>query len=298
VHTVKKYRKYILLAIFAAMVCYWGSDWLLNQFSGPLASLAARKTELTHEIRQVKRQLQLARKAAKEMNLWRAQSLPTDVERARSAYQEWLAELVEHVQLLNSGVDSGEPASHKGMAHATSIGFSAHGRGTLAQLTRFLYDFYSAGHLHQIRSLSITSVSGSEMLELVISIETLVLPNADRKERLSSKRSDRLASDRIEDYQSIVERNLFGVGGSAQVTDYAFLTAVNYVDGQPEAWFSIRTNDSVLKLRRGEQLEVGSFKGTIAAITDTDVIVESEAERWLLTVGENLSQAAALPPEY
>jgi len=88
------------------------------------------------------------------------------------------------------------------------------------------------------------------------------------------------------------------VGGSAQVADYAFLTAVNYVDRQPEAWFSIRTNDSVLKLRQGERLEIGSFKGTIAAITDTDVVVESEGERWLLTVGENLSQAAALPPEY
>jgi len=295
---VSKYRKYILLAIFGAMVCYSGSDWLLGQFSGPLASLEHRKVELRHEIRQVERQLDHAHKTAKEMDLWKAQSLPSDVEQARSAYREWLLELVGHVQFVDPNVDSGEPVNRKGMAHATSLSFSLRARGTLAQLTRFLYDFYSAGHLHQIRSLSITPVQGTEALDLAISIEALVLPNADRKELLSSKRSNRLASERVDDYQSIVERNLFGVGGSAQVADYAFLTAVNYVDRQPEAWFSIRTNDSVLKLRQGERLEIGSFKGTIAAITDTDVVVESEGERWLLTVGENLSQAAALPPEY
>ena len=295
---MNKYRKYILLAIFGAMACCWASDWLLGQVSGPLTALTLRKTELSRDIRQMRRQLGRARSALKELELLKAQSLPSDVERARSAYQEWLAELAEHVQLLDSSVDSGEPVNRKGMAHATSIAFSVHGRGTLAQLTRFLYDFYSAGHLHQIRQLSITPVQGTELLDLAISIDTLVLPNADRKERLSSKRSERLASERIEDYQTIVERNLFGVGGSAQVADYAFLTAVNYVDHQPEAWFSIRTTDSVLKLRQGERLEVGSFKGTIAAITDTDVIVESEGERWLLTVGENLSHAAALPPEY
>jgi hypothetical protein len=295
---VNKYRKYILLAILGAMMLYFGGDWLLSQFSGPLAAIRRRKVELTHEIRQVENQLDRARKASKEMDRWRAQSLPSDTERARSAYQAWLADLAEHVQLIDRNVVSGEPVKVKGMSHATTISFSLHGRGTLEQLTRLLYDFYSAGHLHQIRSLNITPLAGTEMLDLSIAIDTLVLPNVTRKDRLSSKRSDRLAFDRIEDYQPIIERNLFAVGGSAQVADYAFLTAVNYVDSQPEAWFSIRTSDSVLKLRQGERLEIGSFKGIIAAITDSDVIVESDGERWLLTVGDNLSQAAALPPEY
>jgi len=175
---VSKYRKYILLAIFGAMVCYSGSDWLLGQFSGPLASLEHRKVELRHEIRQVERQLDHAHKTAKEMDLWKAQSLPSDVEQARSAYREWLLELVGHVQFVDPNVDSGEPVNRKGMAHATSLSFSLRARGTLAQLTRFLYDFYSAGHLHQIRSLSITPVQGTEALDLAISIEALVLPNA------------------------------------------------------------------------------------------------------------------------
>ena len=103
---------------------------------------------------------------------------------------------------------------------------------------------------------------------------------------------------RFEDYLPVVRRNFFGVGGSPDPTDFTWLTAVSSVDGQPQAWFTLRSEDRVLKLREGESLDVGQFHGTIAAIDDADVILQSEGERWLMTIGENLSQAFALPPEY
>jgi hypothetical protein len=55
----------------------------------------------------------------------------------------------------------------------------------------------------------------------------------------------------------------------------------------------------------GDPLVIGSFEGIVAEIhiDDCHVIIEStgkngEAERWLLSLGETLSQAVALPPGY
>jgi hypothetical protein len=294
---VNKYRKQILFGVLIAILLYYGGDWLLETLiRGPLAALDSRKDSLGEEIAKTERDLARFRKQSKDMDLWRRQSLPSDPEKARSLYQAWLLELVKHVEMTDSNVDSSEPASRKGMFRVISV--ALRGRGSLEQLTRFLYDFYSAAHLHQIRTLSITPIQGKDLLDLSITVEALILPTADRKERLSSRHSDRLASDHLEDYLPIVQRNLFGMGGGARVADYAYLTAVNYVDGAPEAWFSLRTNDSLLKLRKGERLEIGSFKGVIAEISDADVILESDGERWLLSIGESLAQAAALPPEF
>jgi len=292
-----KSRKNILLAAFAAMLLIYVGNWLWeNMVEAPLEKRRAKTVRLQEDVEKRKLQLARARKAAKELAVWEDQSLPSDTEVARSLYQAWLLELVEHVKLANPHVDSGNPVGRKGLYHALS--FSLRGRGTLRQLTVLLFEFYRADHLHQVRSLGITPLEGADQLDLSISIEALVLPGADREDRLSRQTSDRLASAELADYEMIVRRNLFGSGDGFDPTDHTYLTAVTYSDGQAEAWFTMRVNDKVLKLRKGQNLQVGQFNGTVAEIADTDVILESDGERWLLTVGENITQAFALPPEY
>jgi hypothetical protein len=292
-----KYRKPILVAALMVMALFYAGDWLLrNQFEGPLESSHKRTARLQEEIAARQRDLEKARKAAKTLDRFKAQSLPSNPEVARSLYQGWLLELVGQVGLTNPKVDSSEPLNRKGMYHQLS--FSLRGRGTLEQLARFLFAFYRVDHLHQIRSLSATPLQGTEELDLSVGIEALALAQADRKDRLSTRTSDRLASNKFEDYQVIAQRNLFGASVTSDATQYTFLTSVNYVDGQPQAWFTIRTSDEILKLREGETLEIGPFKASVSGITDSDVIIESEGERWLVTIGESLTEAAALPPEF
>ena len=206
---------------------------------GPCKNGGPKPIRLRDDI--AKRELDLAkfRKASRESKPGKAQSLPSDTEVARSLYQAWLVELVGSAGLSNPNVDSGEPVSRKGMYN--SLSFSVRGRGTLKQLTKFLFDFYRADHLHQIQSLSLTPVPRLEELDFAISIEALSLDNAAHKDQLSDHVSDRLASEDLADYQSIVERNLFGVGGGgADEADFAYLTAIIEVNGQPEAWFTLR----------------------------------------------------------
>jgi hypothetical protein len=171
-------------------------------------------------------------------------------------------------------------------------------------LTRFLYEFYDAGHLHQIGSLGITPVPNTDDLDLSITIEALALYDATdqdgqpREDQLATGRSDRLASDSLDDYHVIVDRNVFGIGGSPDVTEYTYLTAVTETEGRPVAWFSLRTLGETRKLGEGEDLEIDRFSAKVTEIDGSDVILESGGGRWLLTIGDSLAEAYALPPEY
>lgn len=295
---IDKYRKPILYGILAAMFLFYLGDWFLQNAveQGPLQDRRNTIAGLESDIEKRESRLLHAREIGKQLTVLEARSLPSDVEIARSLYQGWLLELVNYVELSAPNVDSGNPLSRRGLFNV--ISFSVRGRGTLEQLTRFLYIFYRAGHLHQIRSLAITPLKGTELLDLAISIEAIALPTADRKAKLTSLQSDRLAYDTLDEYDVIVRRDLFGAGGASEATDFTYLTAVNYVNGEPEAWFDIRTDAKLLKLRQGDTLQIGPFEGTIAEIADTDVVLQSGSERWLLGVGENLAQASALPPEF
>jgi hypothetical protein len=290
-------RKNLMLLVLGVILAFYAGEWLLDKLlTAPLDARNAKTKVLEGDLQKRKAELAKARQAGKKLSDWERQSLPSDTEVARSLYQGWLLELVNHVGLADPNVNSNEPASYKGQF--TTLGFSIRGRGTLEQLGKFLFEFYSAGHLHQIQSIVITPLQKTGELDLSITIDALALPGADRKDRLSAERSDRLASAKPEDYRSIVQRNLFAVGGGLDPTDQTYLSAVNYVDGEPEAWFTLRNSDELLKLRKGSRLEIGQFSGKLIEIDDADVILESDGQRWLLTIGDNLTEAYALPPEF
>jgi len=313
-----KYRQYILVAVLAAMLLYFGGEKLWDTLvTQPLADRNSKVERIRREIEKQHDQLARGRKQAEQLAGWESRSLPSNPEMARSLYQAWLFELLKHVGLSGPSVDAGEPANRRGLYE--SLAFTVRCRGTLEQLTQFLFEFYRAGHLHQIRSLSITPIGKMGELDLAISIDALILPTADREDRLSEAVSDRLAFDKLDDYHVIAQRNLFGLANAADPADHTYLTAINYVDGVPEAWFSVQTGDKIarvstagspgsappeagkeqtgtLRLHKGETFRVGQFQGTVVEIDGDDVVLDSANQRWLLTVGENLSEASALPP--
>lgn len=291
-------RKILLFVALGAFLVFYAGEWLLDTvLRGPLEQRQALTRRLEKKIEDSKKELSKARTAGKRLDEWQKVSLPSDPQVARSLYQAWLLELVNHVGLADPNVNSSEPANRKGQFYV--LAFSIRGRGSIDTMTRFLFEFYRAGHLHQIRSLNITPLQKTDELDLAISIEALALPGSDRKDSLSKETSDRLVSDRIDNYRSIVDRNFFAVGGGIDPIDQTFLTSVVTVDGKPaEAWFSFRSTDELEKLNVGDHLKVGQFSGRIVEINGSDVILQSEGQRWLLTIGESLTDAFALPPEY
>jgi hypothetical protein len=305
-----QYRQYALAALLGAMAVYFGGEWLWEHaIDGPIRKAEQTGAKLEKGIKDRQTALSRARAAADVLERWEAQSLPGDLEVARSLYQTWLVELVGDVKFSSPSVSSSEGSGQKGVYNALT--FSLRARGTLDQLRRFLFGFYQTDLLHQIRSLNITPISNSDQLDLSITIEALSLVDGRASDGASPETvfeqfrqrtlrvSDRLASDRLEDYDAIVRRNLFGAGhGETDPTDHTYLTSITITDGEPEVWFTLRTSDEVVKLREGESMQVGALLITVAQARGTDVIIETDDERWLLTLGDKLTDAFALPPEF
>jgi len=290
-------RKKIIYLLLGVIAAAWAGDWLLaNAIDGPLEERQEKAASLEKKIKKKKRELNAARKEIEKLEVWENQSLPANIERASSLYRAWLFGIVERAGLTQTNVDSGAAVKRQNSYH--SLSFSVKGRGTLEQMKDFLYEFYSADQLHQTRSLTDTPLKSLGALDMSVTIEALVLPGAKRESSLNTGKSDRLAFADRASYRTIVERNLFGVGGGFDEAEHTYLSAVTYAGQKREAWFSLRAKDQTIKLVEGKELSVGNFRATVVEIEDSDVVLETDGERWLLSIGENLDQASALPPGF
>lgn len=290
-------RKRLMYFVLGAIVLFMGGDYVLkNYVDAPLEQRQSRKEQLEKKIKGKKKELAAAKEAAVKLATWEKASLPSDTEIARSLYRTWLLDLVEKSKFQSAHVDSGPATSRKGFYD--SLAFSVRGKGTLHQLVNFLFDFYQAGHLHKIQSLNLTPMGKGGGVDISLAIDALVLPGAENKNQLSQVASNKLAYPQLSDYAIIAQRNLFGAGGESDVSRQAFLTAIAQDGEELEVWFTLRSEDKLVKLRRGSQFEIGHFTGSVVDILDDDVILESVGERWLLSIGESLAEATALPLEY
>lgn len=72
---------------------------------------------------------------------------------------------------------------------------------------------------------------------------------------------------------------------------FTVLTAVLDIGGIGEVWLHVRPTGETLKLHAGDQFEIGSIKGTVAQIGETDFVFESEGKQRKLERGDILDQA-------
>jgi hypothetical protein len=108
----------------------------------------------------------------------------------------------------------------------------------------------------------------------------------------------RLATNDLSAYQVIEDRDLLQTAkGGIDKADYTFLSAIFHQDDQQEVWFSVRTDGSRITAKLGDTIHSGSFVGKVVEILDQDIVLDRNGSRWLLSNGENLSEAFALPPE-
>jgi hypothetical protein len=307
----------------------WSSSW-----ENPWASRRKTADQLNKQIHERETKLANARATRRDLNAWQNQSLPANIERARSGYQAWLLGVLRdpQIDLARPAVTPGEMITRKGLYQVLT--FSVRGAGSLRQLTQFLYEFYTADCLHLVRSLDIKPV-GPDLLDLSLSVEAMVLPKAEGKSFADRPALARLTYGQSADYQGMIaDRNLFGPGGGVDPLSNTVLTMVTSVDGVPEAWLDVRTGDTpepgrrravptgprapdalqemrvhdrlagkrgagaVLTLHVGDKLKIGVFEGVVAEIdvSDCDVVIETEDRRWLLTLGESLSHMCSVPP--
>lgn len=288
---MKLERREKILAAVAGGLTLLLAGWFLF-FSGSSLSysqLGARRDRLSLETAKKENQVKTAAAAARRLAEWQCRALPSEVADARVQYQAWLRELADRLQfqqptIESTGVES-KPKTY------SLLKYKVHGRTNIAKLTEFLHEFYSAGHLHQIRLIDVSTVPNSPEIEVNIDVEAMSLPGADRKNKLTEERGKSLRLGKLSDYsQAIVTRNLFGPfrPQGPDATELTFVTAILAVDGRSEVWLVNRTSGQDWKLHEGDRFEVSALHGTVKSIGARDIVVEVDGRLRRFRSGENL----------
>jgi hypothetical protein len=302
-------REKTLVYVTVALVVLFGVRSLFSTLGGATTELSDARDKLAADVQRKRQAVREGEKAAARMAEWDKRSLPADHEIARSLYQNWLSELADQVGFQGTQVESAEGHMTKKTYYA--LPFTVRGQASMEQLVQFLFKFYQAGHLQQIRHLSIKPLENakgqenSKTLKLSISIEALSLPGATRPDKLSGEPGKVLAAPSLEQYvKAIVGRNLFSpytASGQAprpvdsnppqfDLAKYAYLTAsVIDVQGRRQVWLKSRAeNDKTLTLSQGDEFTIGPIHGKVTRIDRRWVEVEIDGARYQLALGNNL----------
>jgi hypothetical protein len=300
--TLQKREKILVIAVgslLAILILYW----IWPSSAGSLADLNKSLDDLQQKVAAKTLQINQARRAQAHLEDWQRRALPANQATARSLYQNWLLKMADGVKLKNLNINPFDASSRRGVY--AGLGFTITGQGTLDQLTQFLYEFYSAGHLHKIRTLNILPMKNSSDLELTIVIEALSLPGSKQTDKLSAEPAKRLKLDSMDEYKKIISgRNLFAVYApkppavekkpeikqdpKLDVLQFSYLTAIIEADGVPEAWIFERTSGQTFKVHEGEQFTIGKVQGKMIRIGYNEIEIEIDGQVRTIGYGNSL----------
>ena len=289
---MKLQRREKILAAVAGGLTLLLAVWFLFFSGGSLSygRLCARHDQLALEVAKKESEVKAAAVAARRLAEWQHRALPSDVAEARVHYQAWLRGLADRLKFKQPTIEStGVESKPKTFS---LLKYKVHGRTNLAKLTEFLHEFYSAGHLHQIRLIDVSTVPKSPDIEVNIDVEAMSLPGADRKSKLTEERGKTLQRDKLSDYsQAIVKRNLFGPfhPPGPDATELTFVTAILAMDGRGEVWLVNRTTGQNWKLHEGDRFEVSALQGTVKSIGTHDIVVDVDGRLHRYRSGDKLS---------
>jgi len=92
--------------------------------------------------------------------------------------------------------------------------------------------------------------------------------------------------------------------GGIDASGLAKLTGIVYEGGVPEFLINNELKDSTVRVKLNEKFQIGSFIGKIVEVIDRNVILETTGTqsrpglRWILSLGEFLKDATAVPEEF
>ena len=297
-------RNFILIVCLALFLVGYVSFWAYKtRYLEPRQRLGNEINKLSKEIATGKNSYAMMVQFYEQAKWFYYRSLPRVPNDAQSQYSFWLLELLQYSGLEDNRVNSN---AYSVVRLGADYRFSVQCIGSLSQLSYFLFEFYNAPFLHRIATMTLAPVDGNaERLSLSMTVNALALKPYQQSDPYPMMNQiptgwhvQRLVSNDWNVYQTIAERNLLQTAkGGIDRADYTFLTGIPQFGDQTEVWFSVRTDDSVIKAKLGSSIHVGSFSGKIVEILDQDIVLDRNGERWLLAAGESLNEAFALPPE-
>src|SRR5687768_16484736 len=122
--------------LLVLLVSFWMFGKVRKAFTDRYALIAVREGEIRDRLQREER----GKKATQQLAHWEHRSLPSELELARTLYQNWLVRLADKNKLENVNVDAGRGGMHRNIYH--KLPFTVQSRGSLEQAVAFLHDFY------------------------------------------------------------------------------------------------------------------------------------------------------------
>jgi hypothetical protein len=297
----------------AAVVGLLALYYVCDSVAGKFASRQQQLTDLNQKIKQKQDKIEAGNRAQKQMNNWDRQSLPSDPKLASSLYESWLLHLVDDAKLESATVQQQSAVGHTATFEKYDFQIKAVTDVSMRQLVQFLYKFYCSNQLHKIRNLLVKPHADDKALEVTIEIEALLLPGADRHDKLSTEKLEQLPLGNVAAYEKIIGgRNLFSeyVPPHAQVAraearrppavDVAKLTTITGIvdqDDRPQIFVYVKTTGELLKPHEGDDFTVGDLKCKVLKIGVRDAVITVDGKKVQVSLGDNLRDATPVPAE-
>ena len=144
--------------------------------------------------------------ATRQMGEYLVRSLPSNEERARSDYEEWLFKLCGDNRLRGQSVDPTSPMSVANLYQKHN--FRVKGSADLQDIVSLLHDFYAKDYLHRIKSFGIKPTRDGRY-ELEMSVDAVALNAATDEANDPGDQSWRVDRDPVAYVDPIMNRNMF-----------------------------------------------------------------------------------------
>lgn len=198
-------RERILSIAVAGLLFVIGLNWGFNKYRIALKQRRDTVATLTTKQQQlIEAQLQ-GEYANRQMGEYLDRSLPGNIERAQSDYQQWLLGIVKSSQVADAHVDPTSPAVGE-LYHR--LRFRLSGTTDVPNFLNLLHSFYARDYLHRISSLEINP-DRNDRFSVDMNIEAIALTSVPADKTQPGDDSWRVHSDLATYRQPILNRNFF-----------------------------------------------------------------------------------------
>jgi hypothetical protein len=280
-------RKQWMLIGLCVVGAIFAADWgVKNFYDAPLENAEKTTKRLEKALEQANAQLEADEDRIATLKKWEQRSLPSDLELARSAYQQWILELMTAAQFESPAVDVTRPQTRNGVSKFV---ITLRGRGSMQQCIEFMHGFYRGGHLQKLRQFSMTPQAEQDLIDLSATIEALSLASAAASDTLTSVASEEVGSQDPATYSPLVQSGFLGQGLARELELTRLTGITGDASGSLQAWFTVGKDSQARIHSAGEQLKAGACLIDVSMVSQDQAIVSFNNQPIELAIGDSIA---------
>ncbi|MCC9601673.1 cadherin repeat domain-containing protein [Stieleria sp. JC731] len=200
-------RERILAILVGGLVVLGIGQWGFSKYKSSLQQRKTRYDSLQNRQLQLVEKRTLGALADRQMGEYLVRSLPSDVEKARNAYQSWLLDIAKENDIQSPSVNENGIAPFGDLYQ--QLKFKVSGRAEMPQIVSLLYDIQAKDYLHRIQQFDVTPSKRDSGFIFNLTLDAIALNSAPADAKDPKTQSWRVDGEQLAYEDAILNRNLF-----------------------------------------------------------------------------------------